>query len=353
MKKKIYIAVMASFMFLNPVVSFAEDMTKDLKAPYYEVQKSSEGKHNEMLVLNSGIAAFWKRIEIIRNAKKNIEVEYFIYGLDETSQAFTAELVKAAERGVKVRVLVDKSAAVFVLDEYYAKAMKERNIEVKYYNDASLIRFSTVNFRNHRKLLSVDDEFAITGGRNIEDDYFDYSPEFNFMDRDVLVKGDIVKTMRESFDKFFSNKLAVTPDFPERPKDTVMRWVHRGKDRRREEVSNERAVKKYEKKMKKARAYVSFTNETDELIHKFQNSAEKILGNRSLVECPEVTFATDAPGGTFFKRWLKDYSDEYRFLRKALHVKALHVKAIDVDGGIVLSSPYVINSPKRRTKKKE
>ena len=64
-------------------------------------------------------------LEIIRKAKNNKEIEYFIYALDDSSKILTAELVKAAERGVKVRVLVDKSSTVFQQDEYYAQALKE------------------------------------------------------------------------------------------------------------------------------------------------------------------------------------------------------------------------------------
>lgn len=323
----------------------ADITVKDIPAPYHASQKSIDGFKNEMLILNHGITAFWKRIELIRNAKKNIEVEYFIYALDETSQAFTAELVKAAERGVKVRILVDKSAAVFVLDEYYAKALKEKGIEVKYYNDASIIRVSTVNFRNHRKLISVDDQLAITGGRNIENDYFDYSEEFNFLDRDVLVKGDIVKPMRESFDKFWENKLSVSPKLPKRPKDRVKKWVSNphGKGRVYKEVDNQRAVKKYVKLMEKARKFVLSNQETENLIEKFEDSAQRLLQGRQLVECPEATFATDAPGATFIRRLVDNYSDKYRFLRKVMNEKAFNI-----DDEIVLSSPYVINSPKTR-----
>ncbi len=331
--------------FLNPLNSFAEDITAELKAPFYAVQKESEGHHNEMMILNHGITAFWKRIELIRNAKKNIEVEYFIYGLDDTSKAFTSELIKASERGVKVRILVDKSAAIFVLDEYYAKALAEKGVEVKYYNDASLIRFSTVNFRNHRKLLSVDDELAITGGRNIEDDYFDFSEEFNFLDRDVLVKGDIVKVMRESFDEFFNNKMAATAELPDRPKDRVKKWVKNphGKGQTYKEVSNEKAVKKYVAAMEKARSYTSEDQRINEIINRYEASATKLLSGRQMVTCPETTFATDAPGGNFYKRLFKKYGDDYRFLRKVLFQKAAQV-----DNGLILSSPYVINSPKSR-----
>ena len=321
--------------------AYAESMTEGLKAPFYQVQMESEGFHNEMMILNSGISAFAKRIEMIRKAQKSIEVEYFIYGLDETSKAFTSELVKASKRGVKVRILVDKSAAIFELDEYYAKALKENGIELRYYNDAPLIKISTLNFRNHRKLLVVDDLYAITGGRNIENDYFDYSPEFNFLDRDVLVHGDLVKTMRESFDLYFEHKIVERPKLPKTPKETVKRWANDRDGRDFREFSNKKEVKKYNEKMAKARLFVKQSDSDRKLINKFITRSDEILRGKEPVSCPEATFATDSPGGSFVTRLFQRYGDEYRHLRKVLFEKANQV-----DKGIVLSSPYLINSPK-------
>ncbi len=334
-------AIVAAISLCSLTSAMGNPLTANLKAPFYQVQKASEGHHNDMMILNSGIAAFSKRIDMIRSAKKSIEVEYFIYALDETSKAFTSELVLAAKRGVKVRVLVDKSSAIFVLDEYYAKALKEQGVELRYYNDAALIRVSSINFRNHRKLLVVDDKFAITGGRNIENDYFDYSEEFNFLDRDVYVEGDIVKTMRESFDKFFEHKIAERPELPERPKDMVKRWVSDRDGREFREFSNHKAVKEYEDKMKAARDFVAQKDADRKLLAKYDQIGGDILAKSELTSCPETTFATDAPGGTFLTRLMQKYGDKYRHLRKVLFEKAN-----SVDKALVLSSPYIINSPK-------
>lgn len=337
-KRVVCLAVFANFCLAG---AHANPLTAGLKAPFYQVQKESEGFHNDMMILNSGVAAFAKRIEMIRSAKKSIEVEYFIYGLDETSKAFTSELVLAAKRGVKVRILVDKSSAIFVLDEYYAKALSEAGVELRYYNDASLVRVSSINFRNHRKLLVVDDRMAITGGRNIENDYFDYSEEFNFLDRDVFVEGDIAKTMRQSFDKFFEHKIAERPDLPKRPKDVVRRWVNDRDGKGFRDFSNHKAVKEYEDKMKAATDYVNQSQQDLDVLAKYEQVGGEILAKSQLAACPEATFATDAPGGTFLTRLLKKYGDEYRHLRKVLFEKAN-----SVDKEVVLSSPYIINSPK-------
>ncbi|MCC6137428.1 MAG: hypothetical protein IT287_02260, partial [Bdellovibrionaceae bacterium] len=85
-------------------------------------------------------------------------------------------------------------------------------IEIKYYNTAPLYRIASVQHRSHRKMLIVDDNSAIIGGRNIADEYFDMDPEYNFLDTDVLVQGEVVKFIRSGFDQYFSSELAAVPD---------------------------------------------------------------------------------------------------------------------------------------------
>jgi putative cardiolipin synthase len=127
------------------------------------------------------------------------------------------ELVAAGERGVLVRVLLDKSFTVLELDEFFAKEVKPSGVEIRYYNSSTLAQISTTQFRNHRKLLVVDGKEALTGGRNIGDDYFDLSAKFNFNDADVYLTGPIVKTLKASFEKFFNHKIAERPTLPEKP----------------------------------------------------------------------------------------------------------------------------------------
>ena len=208
MKKTLLAVLVTSSVAFAGGPSKESKRTEIVPKPFFEVQKIEDGLVNKMTLIETGVEGLKDRLDLIRKAEKNIEVEYFIYNHDQSSKLLTLELVKAAERGVKVRVLVDASVAVLELDKYYVEQMEAKGIDVKYYNTASIIRVSSIQFRNHRKLLSVDDKYAITGGRNVEDDYYDLSPEYNFMDRDVLVEGPIVKTMRESFDEFFNHKIS-------------------------------------------------------------------------------------------------------------------------------------------------
>lgn len=282
------------------------------KIPYPYYAKDTEGK-NEVMSINDGMAAFQLRLEMIRRAEKSIEVEYFIYDIDMAGKILTRELIAATKRGVKVRILIDKSKPIFEFDEYYAKALADHGIEVRYYNKAPLVRISTVQFRNHRKLLSVDDKEAITGGRNIGDDYFDLSDHFNFHDTDIYVRGPIALTMRESFDKYFEHKISERVKSP-----------------------NENN-KKFDEKSQAAASFLEESEEEVQVREKLATVGKKILDTKKLYVCPELTFVTDAPGATFFQRVNPKFDEKYKFVRKVLYDK-LHT----VDKSVLFSSPYLI-----------
>lgn len=288
--------------------SFAQELlSDDIPYPFYEKQVGSQ---NELLPVIDGRAALQIRLDMIAKAKKSIEVEYFIFDVDLAGKIIAKELIKASQRGVKVRILIDKSKPIFEFDEYYANAMKNFGIEVRFYNKAPLIRVSTVQFRNHRKLIVVDDEVAITGGRNIGDDYFDLSDKFNFNDTDVVIKGPIAKTMRESFDKYFEHKISERPNFEKL---------------------------KSNKKNDEVQAFLADSEEETRIRESLISHGEKFLSENKFHTCPETTYVTDAPGATFFKRLSFQFDENYKFVRKTLFDKLARV-----DHKVLISSPYLI-----------
>lgn len=163
-------------------------------------------------LINDGLVSLQRRIELIESAQQSLELEFFIYELDTAARIITTKLVEAAGRGVRVRLLVDFSAPVFKLGPQYAKALQNRGVEVRYYNTAGLYRFVSAQHRSHRKLLIADGQRAITGGRNIGDDYFNLSSHYNFLDSDILIEGSVVASMRSSFDHYWDAPLAVHAD---------------------------------------------------------------------------------------------------------------------------------------------
>lgn len=167
-------------------------------------------------LLEDGKESLKKRIEMIRNAKEEIEMEFFIYELDLVSRFVTNELIDAAKRGVKVRLLVDYSIAVFKLAPEYSHFLKSVGIEVRYYNTITNANFIAVQHRNHRKLLITDRSNVITGGRNVANEYFDMAQEYNFLDYDIFVEGEIVKDIRQSFYQYWESSYASDPTFVEK-----------------------------------------------------------------------------------------------------------------------------------------
>jgi putative cardiolipin synthase len=294
-----------------PLNALAQRLSEDIPFPFYEVDRNSE---NEIMIVNDGMASFQLRLEMIRRAKERIEVEYFIYNTDLAGKVFTRELIAAAARGVKVRILIDKTLPVFQFNRFYAMALASHGIEVRYYNNAPLVRISTVQFRNHRKLLSIDDREAITGGRNIGDDYFDLSTHFNFYDRDIYVSGPLVRTMRLSFDEFFEDDMSERPRFTEKM---------RRNSRRNSEVE----------------AFLSETPESLELLLRLESLGKRRLALERSYTCPEATFSSDAPGAKFSERIRRGFGDRFRFLRKTLDDKVR-----PVDKALTISSPYMIHN---------
>ena len=113
--------------------------------------------------------------KLIESAQKSIELEFFIYEIDTASRLITQALARKAQEGVRVRLLVDFALPVFKLAPRYIQTLEKAGVEVRYYNTAGFERFFAAQHRTHRKLLVVDRQHAIIGGRNIADEYFDLS----------------------------------------------------------------------------------------------------------------------------------------------------------------------------------
>ncbi|HTE43241.1 MAG TPA: phospholipase D family protein, partial [Steroidobacteraceae bacterium] len=129
-------------------------------------------------------------------------------------------LLRAADRGVKVRVIVD-DLLVDAPDASLLALAKHPNIDIRIYNPNSsvgvplyrkvwnaLTDFRGINQRMHDKTFIVDGKIAVTGGRNMAAEYYDYHHDYNFRDRDVLVAGDVVIAMKSSFERFWADPLS-------------------------------------------------------------------------------------------------------------------------------------------------
>jgi putative cardiolipin synthase len=171
------------------------------------------------LLLNTGKDAFISRLAFADIAERSIDAQYFIWKGDLSARIFTERLIRAAERGVRVRILADdihaggKDLKIAALDYH-------PNIEVRLFNPFGnrtvrilrnvefLFDLSRLSHRMHNKLFVVDNQVAIVGGRNIGNEYFGLNPKFNFHDLELLVTGPIVEDISEGFDTYWNSKWA-------------------------------------------------------------------------------------------------------------------------------------------------
>ena len=172
-------------------------------------------------VLDRGEDALRARAWLTDHARQSIEVQYFIWSTDNIGKLAAEALLRAAERGVKVRVIVD-DILIDAPDKSLLAFALHPNIDIRIYNPQHKVGtpmhkrllnvaldFRGVNQRMHDKTFIVDGKLAITGGRNMADEYFDYDHEYNFRDRDALLLGEAVKAMRANFENFWASGLSV------------------------------------------------------------------------------------------------------------------------------------------------
>lgn len=174
-------------------------------------------------LLDDSEPALAARINLIRAARQSIDVQTFIWDQDDSGQLVLDELVKAARRGVHVRILADQLFSLDDLNLLDRLARISPNLQVRLYNPTFhkahtqplefaagvLCCFGHFNQRMHNKLMLVDDRIGITGGRNYEDRYFNWDNEFDYVDRDVMVGGPAALQMAASFELFWRHKRSV------------------------------------------------------------------------------------------------------------------------------------------------
>src|SRR5438552_7657227 len=172
-------------------------------------------------LISSGVACFRARMEMAALAEKTLDVQYFAIQSDDTGRLFIEGLLEAADRGVRVRILLDDSKAVGRDAEIGALAAHP-SIELRVFNPFSYrgpLEFMCVaefalnekrlTYRMHDKLIVLDNEIALTGGRNIGDAYFAASETREFGDYDLVVAGPMVRQLSGSFDAFWNSPLAI------------------------------------------------------------------------------------------------------------------------------------------------
>lgn len=168
-------------------------------------------------IVRYGRNAFNLRIAMTDVAEKTLDLQVYIWEADETGRILADHLVRAADRGVRVRLLVD-DMGVGASDEKIASMDAHPNIEIRIFNPFAnrgnkmlgfVTDMSRVNHRMHNKIMVMDNSFAVVGGRNIGDHYFAVNPQTNFRDLDIAAVGPVVRDISDVFDHFWNGSWSV------------------------------------------------------------------------------------------------------------------------------------------------
>ena len=188
---------------------------------YIDAQIAAHPQSTGVYVLERGEDALLARAWFGDNARASIDIQYFIWSADNVGTLASAALLRAAERGVKIRVIVD-DLLIDAPDKALLALAQHPNIDIRIYNPRHSVGtplpkrmlniatdFRGANQRMHDKTFTVDGKIAITGGRNMADEYFDFDHAYNFRDRDALLVGGVVSEVHASFERFWSSPLTV------------------------------------------------------------------------------------------------------------------------------------------------
>jgi len=310
-----------SSIYTAPVYSYQDS------SPFtHFIQKINVDKNHYVNVLNIGNDALLARIHLIRNAQESIHIQTFLWSIDETCRYFVYELIEAAKRGVKVKVIIDYNTIPKDPKLYAFLATVHPNIKLRIYNPLSekiknskwtlaasaLTGFHSLNQRMHNKLFIVDGQIGITGGRNYENDYYDRGAHRNFRDRDVLIIGRVVADMAESFMEYWEHPL-----------------VADSKDM----VDVQRIIERKEFPVYKDRANYQLGDRFDEVDRCASDDAcvrNKFVGNHYMVK--RIEFFADQPGKN-------EQLGEHKLTRTTYELAKLIQSAKKT---VVMQTPYLV-----------
>lgn len=201
----------------------------------FDADIPAESPKSGFYPLPENIEAFAARVGLIENAKNSIDVQYYLFGADKTGLTLAKLLLDAANRGVKIRIILDdmlqgdKDHALEALNNH-------PNIAVKLFNPTNFrkslhylemaFHIDTLGRRMHNKMIVADNSAAIIGGRNIQDVYFAADVHNVFVDNDVLTVGPAVNDISNEFETYWSSKVCVPVEKVVGSRDSSTQSLH-------------------------------------------------------------------------------------------------------------------------------
>lgn len=180
--------------------------------------QADNSENSSMYLITEGTDAFLTRMALLSKAERSVDVQYFIWKADIIGKLLMHRMLEVADKGVRVRILLDDlslnsetKAILFAMDHH-------SNIEVRIYNPfsasgykarAALTDTARINRRMHNKSFTVDSQYTVVGGRNIEENYFSANVRSNYADLDIVAVGPVVAGVNKQFDIYFNSPLAI------------------------------------------------------------------------------------------------------------------------------------------------
>jgi putative cardiolipin synthase len=187
----------------------------------FDASAKAHGGNSAYRLIPGGANGFLIRAQMINAAERTLDLQYFIFHGDDTGRLLTYALLRAADRGVRVRLLID-DGETDVGDEQIDALEAHPKIEIRIFNPFHyrghnefhrglefLLNASRLDYRMHNKLLVVDNAIALIGGRNVGDPYFQMDPDGQFADDDVFSAGPVARELSRTFDEFWNNGLSI------------------------------------------------------------------------------------------------------------------------------------------------
>lgn len=171
--------------------------------------------------LSAGMDALGVRLRLAEMAEKSIDLQYFLMKSDTAGAVITQALLNAADRGVRIRFLLD-DIFTSAPDRAFLLIDQHPNIEVRLFNPISRSGFSGLNYlgdfkqanrRMHNKSFTIDNSLSVVGGRNIADEYFQLKQDSVFLDFDMLMIGPVVREVSDSFDEYWNHERALPIEY--------------------------------------------------------------------------------------------------------------------------------------------
>lgn len=270
----------------------------------------------------SMITRFW----LWENSKATIDIQHYIFKRDNTGLLACDYLVCAADRGVKVRILLDEIAVKQGTKEM-CRLDAHENIEIRIYNPGYklaknpisrckklFLQFGKLQKRMHIKTITIDGEVAIMGGRNIADEYFDYDHHYNFHDRDIVMIGKKAKEVSATFNDHWTDTLSI-------PLSDLVKIK-----------GNTQSPTRYEKLHKYACDTANFSNRMRTQVKEFPKEFKSLYNSGEFVWLNEMSFVADAPGKNEHKKSKKGSVSTDSIIAILKQAKT----------SVIIQSPYVI-----------